>query len=154
MKNPEDRRAYDREYIKRPHAFARRKRYSVEWRKKNTDKIAKYDAKSAPRKREHTKAVRRERRKQVIDLLGGKCASENCRWLNDDGTLGCTNELLLQIDHKKGGGTQERAKLSYDRMLRLILSGKTKPYQLLCAGCNWLKAHTHNEFQCMEGTRR
>lgn len=147
-------RDYQREWIKRPEVRIRRKRSHDIWAENHPEVIAIYAAKSAPKKRERIKQRRRERRASVIALLGGKCTSVECRWLNEDGTLGCSDPRLLQVDHKNGGGTQERKRLSYDVMLRRIASGKTDGYQLLCASCNWLKAHTQNEFASMEGKRK
>ena len=147
-------RNYQRKWIKRPEVRARRKKSRDRWAKKHPEVIAGYDAKYASKRREYTKTTRRERRKKVIEKLGGKCSSKQCRWLNEDGSLGCKNPLLLQVDHKRGGGTKERNRLTYDAMLRHILLGETEPYQLLCAACNWLKAHTNKEFPCMEGKRK
>lgn len=157
-KDPAARRAYHRQYNNKynqqPHVKKKRLKRIKAWKKRNPEAVSRQNAKSAPKKRERIKARRRERRAQVIALLGGKCSSHSCRWLNTDGTLGCKDPRLLQVDHKHGGGTQERNKLSYDVMLRRILLGETKPYQLLCAACNWLKAHTNKEFSSMEGKRK
>lgn len=92
----------------------------------------------------------RELRLEIIEMLGRRCESPDCRWRNDDGTTGCTDVRALQIDHKHGGGSTElragrgaglahlyrvRTDLKYAAM-----TGRKSPYyQLLCANCNWIK---------------
>jgi hypothetical protein len=129
---------------------AHRRQYNKQWVKNNPQKVAAWDAQQLIPRALRLKRKRRDNRNLAIEKLGGKCSSPGCRWLNPDGTLGCNDKRLLQIDHKNGGGTQERARLSYDVMLRQIVEGNLAPYQLLCACCNWLKAHTNNEFASME----
>jgi hypothetical protein len=77
-------------------------------------------------------------RAAALAYLGNKCASPNCRWLNLDGSLGCTDSSILQIDHIAGGGNKERAVLKPKQQYKKILAGSVD-YQLLCANCNWLK---------------
>lgn len=78
-------------------------------------------------------------RKKVFDVLGRKCSNADCKWQNDDGSIGCTDERLLQIDHRNGGGTKEaRGKGGRCAMLRRVLEHPDE-YQVLCANCNWLK---------------
>lgn len=70
-------------------------------------------------------------REQIINLLGGKCAS--CRYNID--------VRALCIDHKNGGGTRERNQRGGDHrfyILKKILQGSTE-YQILCANCNQIK---------------
>ena len=85
-----------------------------------------------------------EARKEIIRLLGSKCSNPNCRWLNLDGSLGCTDERLLQVDHVDDDGYLDRKKLGrscrWVRVLDRIRKGSRK-YQLLCACCNWLKRY-------------
>lgn len=84
--------------------------------------------------------------------LGGKCNSQTCRWVNADGSIGCTDSRALQIDlihggervpndppkkHATGIGNLYQIKKS-------IASGAGK-YQLLCANCNWIKRHINKE---------
>ncbi len=88
-----------------------------------------------------------EKRDKVIDLLGAKCANSNCRYLNEDGTLGCKNRLALQIDHVYDDGCLDRRTLKqsvayWTRVLRDVLSGSDR-YQILCANCNWLKRYAN-----------
>jgi hypothetical protein len=82
-------------------------------------------------------------RKEVVSKLGYKCASLDCRWLNLDDTLGCTDVNLLHIDHKLGKGNKERKATSvssfYRRLLALPEDTLLRKYQLLCPNYNWLK---------------
>ncbi len=85
-------------------------------------------------------------RKQVFDFLGGRCSNPNCKWVNDDKSIRCTDFRCLQIDHINGGGTKEFKKLSYSVFLRKVLSSVIGEYQLLCANCNWIKRKDKKEF--------
>jgi 5-methylcytosine-specific restriction endonuclease McrA len=82
-------------------------------------------------------ANKREVRSRVTVLLnlGGCCAA-----------CGTTNLRLLQIDHRDGGGHQERIKdgLFGKGLVRAILSGAraTDDLQLLCANCHQLKTYS------------
>ena len=86
---------------------------------------------------------------EIKAKLGGRCASPDCRWHNDDGTIGCTDVRALQIDHVQGGGSTELraghgAGLAHLYRVREALkwselAGIQAPYQLLCANCNWIK---------------
>lgn len=78
-------------------------------------------------------------RQEAIDRLGGRCV-----------TCGHPDSRVLQIDHKFGGGADERRDypngVSY---LRHILANlNSDRYQLLCASCNWLKRSTN--FECVK----
>lgn len=75
----------------------------------------------------------------VLVFLGAKCANPECQWLNKDGTIGCADLQVLQVDHVNGGGTKERQRMSYDSLYRKVLKNTTGDYQLLCANCNWIK---------------
>lgn len=143
-------RTYQRKWIKLPHVRAKRKVTHDRWIANNPKRIAELEQRYLPSKANRIREKRRCNREKALQVLGSKCVSADCRWMNEDGTLGCRDPRLLQIDHKLGGGTQERNRLSYDTMLRRIAAGNTKGYQLLCASCNWLKAHTNKEFACME----
>lgn len=76
---------------------------------------------------------------KVIEKLGGRCSNPNCRWVNEDGSHGCTDSRILQVDHVKNDGNQERKKLSYTQIWRQALTDVEGRYQLLCNNCNWLK---------------
>jgi len=89
-----------------------------------------------------------EKRNDVLIYLGGRCAGLDCLWVNSDGSLGCTDERCLQIDHVNGDGAKKRCD-GEDRgtvFYRKVL--KTAPgveYQLLCANCNWIKRSVNKE---------
>lgn len=98
-----------------------------------------------------SKARRNAQRKEAIIALGGKCASPTCKWLNEDGSFGCTVYDALQIDHVNGGGGKELDLLNknYAAFLRKVMREiNTGNYQVLCANCNWIKRH-----QCGENKR-
>lgn len=81
----------------------------------------------------------------VFALLGNRCNNPNCRYLNLDGTLGCTDIRLLHLDHINGGGRKERQILqTQTAMWRKVLKDEGKGYRLLCANCNWL--HRYEKF--------
>lgn len=97
----------------------------------------------------------RNLRTEILAKLGGRCESPGCRWLNDDGTSGCTDSRALQIDHVEGGGSAElraghgvglahlyrvKKDLKYS-----AIGGYASQYQLLCANCNWIKRYTDRE---------
>lgn len=84
----------------------------------------------------------------IIRRLGNKCTSKECRWLNADGTLGCTDTRLLQIDHIFGGGRKDKYQKGvigtgsaafYGRLYRMNDKELHKSFQALCCCCNWIK---------------
>lgn len=88
------------------------------------------------RRRESEKEKTRSRRKEVIELLGGKC--KHC---------GFSDHRALQIDHVYGGGCKEKKTITkrYNAfVIKVVQSGSDK-YQLLCANCNWIKRYKNNE---------
>jgi hypothetical protein len=82
-------------------------------------------------------------RNKVLSHLGNQCSSPGCRWINEDGTMGCTLKDCLQVDHVYGGGRREKEKGA--SLLRKVLRDTTGAYQLLCSNCNWLKRETNKE---------
>lgn len=88
----------------------------------------------------------KEKRDQIIEFFGGRCMNPDCRWKNVDGTLGCNDPRLFQIDHVLDDGfidkwKRKNAALYYTKILQEIREG-SKRYQLLCANCNWMKRST------------
>ena len=91
-------------------------------------------------------------------ILGGRCTSPDCRWLNDDGTLGCTDERVLEFDHIFGGGGEAR-KAGKDSVRAICLEiRKTnrayekftpKPFRfrLLCANCHEIRRKVDGQAQ-------
>ena len=78
-------------------------------------------------------------RKEIIELLGGKCVNP----FNIDHGDFATDDRCLEIDHINNGGSKERSQFSthkqyMDYLLREIKAGN-KNYQLLCSNCNALK---------------
>lgn len=83
---------------------------------------------------------------EVKKILGGRCASPACRWLNEDGTFGCTDLRGLEFDHISGGGSSARRE-GKDSVRSLCLEVKRKNkqgeidfrIQLLCGTCHEIK---------------
>ena len=87
----------------------------------------------------HDDELKDEAHSKVINFLGSRCANPKCRWLNEDGTMGCTDTDLLQLDHVYDDGYLERRRRwTWQRVLQALQKG-TDRYQLLCACCNWKK---------------
>jgi len=128
-KNKDSRRKYE----KTEKGRLRQKRYfnSTKGRKMLNKAQNKYNAKL---------------RRQVLELLGGKCSNPNCSILG-----GCRDVRCLQIDHIKGGGAKERSNgITSSTLLLKILKDPEKAkteYQLLCANCNWIKRYENKEFK-------
>ena len=112
--------------------------------RKNRDRILEkakiYSLKNRELLRQKAADRRSRIRAAVLSLLGNRCANPNCRHLNQDGTLGCKDERLLQIDHIHGNGTKERKRLGNNpyAVFIKVLRDQGKGYRLLCAQCNWL----------------
>jgi len=66
--------------------------------------------------------------------LGGRC--EICE-IND--------MSVLELDHRNGGGRDERRRMSISKMFKRVLTHPTE-YQLLCANCHARKHATKKEF--------
>jgi hypothetical protein len=76
-------------------------------------------------------------RLRALDALGGVCAR-----------CGFADHRALQIDHVRGGGTQEFKNGGENRCsyyLRVIGEALTGKYQCLCANCNWIKKWEEDE---------
>lgn len=84
-------------------------------------------------------------RRAALAYLGNRCSNPQCRWLNEDGTLGCTDPDILHIDHVKSDGNREREKLSDIQIYRRVLEDTEGRYRALCANCNWKKRVTLKE---------
>jgi hypothetical protein len=77
----------------------------------------------------------RNLRNKVLEKLGGKCVQ-----------CGFSDWRALQVDHKNSDGAAERRESkSITQYLKSILKN-SDCYQILCANCNWIKRHTHQEF--------
>lgn len=116
------------------------------WQKNNREKILEYDAKYRDRRGRYRHDRYHTLREKVFEKLGARCSSSSCRWLNDDGTLGCTDRRLLQVDHVHGGGSGRTTRKDGHLMMLDVLSGKYEgDFQILCSNCNWIKRHTNKE---------
>lgn len=88
-------------------------------------------------KKSHQKSYRARLKAKVYALLGGKCAWSGCDWVD---------HRALQIDHKNGDGSKERADgMVGTTFLRKVLEDGGVNYQLLCANHNWVKRVEQNE---------
>ena len=89
-------------------------------------------------RKENQKNLRLRYRLAVLNKLGSKCV-----W------CGFSDLRALQIDHIKGGGHQERKKITNTNAFyqKVIDSVDTKEgvYQLLCANCNVIKRIENEE---------
>lgn len=83
--------------------------------------------------RAYHKAQSKVLRVAVLVLLGNRCVQ-----------CGFSDSRALQVDHIRGGGGKERAKLFSRGIYWRILRG-ARGYQLLCANCNWIKRSMRNE---------
>lgn len=85
----------------------------------------------------YTKKRLEARRAAVIEKYGGVCAR-----------CGFSDIRALCIDHVNGGGNTERR--TGDRgpsfILRLVREPISPNYQILCANCNYIKAHENKEW--------
>jgi hypothetical protein len=111
-----------------------RKEYKRNYRKLNPE------AHSGYQRRWYAK-----RRAEAFAKLGNRCASENCRYFNYDGTLGCDEPHLLQVDHVFGDGAKDRARKNDAKLFDSIMADTKGRYQLLCPTCNWLKRILNRE---------
>lgn len=91
-------------------------------------------------------AYRKQLRIRAMVKLGNRCANPNCRWINDDGSIGCADLRLLQIDHVNGDGHTERAR-ARDTLYLRVLRDTAHRYQALCCNCNYLKRCERGEIR-------
>jgi hypothetical protein len=89
----------------------------------------------------------------VAAKLGYKCASPDCKWMDETtNSFGCRNINMLEIDHILGGGTEDRDCNGQDMWLHVYKLLQTtnmdyvcKYYQLLCSNCNKNKKKVDNQ---------
>jgi len=67
--------------------------------------------------------------------LGGRCARPKCRWLNQDGTFGCTDLRALVLHHKDGSEARREGKDSLMQNVYEVLHGSVR-FEFLCATCH------------------
>lgn len=118
------------------------------WRKNNPEKVKQQKAAYYVRNADVLKVWRapgnlarsRALRLRVLMLFGGKC--QYC---------GFSDPRALQVDHKNGGGNQERKILKgTSSRYKQVLADPTR-YQLLCANCNWIKREEEQEYRWESG---
>lgn len=87
-------------------------------------------------------------RLRAITKLGGRCAAKTCRWLNENGTLGCKDERALQFHHRDGGGSAKRreGKESLRQIYFKVLRGSLG-YELLCGCCHEIEKKVERRSQ-------
>lgn len=124
--------------MSRPKRYESNQVYKATWYSQNRER---------QRQRNYINSARK--RNEVVARLGGKCSNPNCRWMNEDGTLGCTDFRCLNIDHVNGDGKEERKRPNYLReMYKAILDGNCDGrYQLLCCNCNFIKMVQNKEYR-------
>lgn len=101
------------------------------WYRKHKAQATAWYKKNCEKQKEYARLRWKRLREQVIKHLGGKCA--HC---------GIKDHRVLHVDHKYGGGTQERKKMGGSaqfKIYKLVLKDKTGRFQLLCANCNRIK---------------
>lgn len=102
------------------------------WRKNNKEKYNHYQReyymKNKNKFKDATMTYYQKLRKQVLDILGGKCKA-----------CGADDWRILQINHLNGGGSKELNQSPY-RMYRAIVNSErnTDDLDCRCANCNIL----------------
>jgi hypothetical protein len=89
-----------------------------------------------------------ELKREARRILGGRCANPTCRWINEDGSRGCTDERALIFDHIEGGGSAARREgrdsvrtICYEikKYAKYQLDATLFRFQLLCANCHEIR---------------
>jgi len=139
-------------------------KYDREWRKRNPDKVKKYNKdkyqrdklyhperlarkkikakewflKNRSQHREYqrnwSKNKLNEIKEKVFKKLGNVCSR-----------CGYSDKRALCIDHKNGGGVKELRSLSVFQYYKKVLEDTTGSYQILCHNCNWIKKWERKE---------
>ena len=120
--------------------------HTKEWIASHPERVKFYDKKYLRSRAVSNSIRRRQFRHDAIIKLGGRCVSPNCKWVNEDGTSGCTDFRILQFDHVKGKGTKDRKKRGFEKLCKAVLKDNKGEFQLLCSNCNWIKAFENREF--------
>lgn len=106
------------------------------WRRKKRQAIPRYGAYAPELRRQIERAKVRAIRAKIHGWLGNEC------W-----KCGASDTRVLQIHHRKGGGSKERREhgWNYLRYLnRLSFQTLRKRYQLLCANCHAIATWEEN----------
>jgi hypothetical protein len=105
-------------------------------RAKRLKYFSEYNKKRRESERKRLALFHTTQRKEIIDLLGGKCSR-----------CGFDDYRALQIDHVEGGGRKEIESLKSSYLFHVIkeIKAGSKKYQCLCANCNWIKKWENKE---------
>lgn len=131
QKNKEKIKRYNQKY--RQEHKEELKEYHKKYRQEHKEKIKKRNKKYHQKHREKIIEWNQNRRKEVLDVMGGKCVY-----------CGCDRVEALQINHKYGGGRQDPAGTG-TRLIGAILHDrrKTDDLEIACYVCNaWHKLVT------------
>ena len=139
-------------------------KYSREWRKKNPDKVKKYNkdkyerdklynperlekkkemhkkwfqenkSKQREYQREWSKKKLNDLKEKIFNKLGHSCVK-----------CGFSDKRALCIDHINGGGYNELKSGSVYKYYKKVIEDKNNTYQILCHNCNWIKRSENNE---------
>jgi hypothetical protein len=134
FKSKERRKEYIRNYAKEKLDAMSEEEKRIFYKERYSKDVKKY--------RDHREGLRNK----AIEKLGRRCSNPRCKWVNEDGTIGCTDRRCLQIDHVKGGGKRDRETMCSSMFIHKVLKDKTGAYQLLCANCNWIKRVDNKEY--------
>jgi len=136
-------------------------RADKKWRDKNPVKVKKMRKKRWQRLKSDKKLLKQhnedsrvrsnirriKNRKNLIQILGGKCSCIN-HLCPCGGKCDVTNEVILTFDHVNGGGRKDKIKVPTNYAIYPDLAKKR--LQLLCANCHLFKTKINNEFNPKE----
>ena len=103
-------------------------------REREYKKMRREDPGYVERLRSHARDYNRRLRQAVLERLGQKCSR-----------CGYKDVRALEIDHKFGGGTEERRRLGYPTYYVHVLRHLDR-FQILCANCNMIKRRENGEW--------
>jgi hypothetical protein len=92
-------------------------------------------------------------RRRAIIGLGGRCVAKTCRWHNDDGTTGCSDERALHFHHTGGEGSIRRqvgkdsSRSNTFEIIRHLKYGWAPRFELFCANCHEIETSTKGQRQ-------
>ena len=79
-------------------------------------------------------------RSENIEKLGGRCSNPDCRWHNEDGTIGCSDKRSLEFDYKDEDGAKEWLAIRPGLKGLYYIKNNPERFHLLCANCNQIKS--------------
>lgn len=95
-----------------------------------------YYKKNQVRLNRYSNQWRENKRKNIIDELGGKCRA-----------CGETDQIVLDIDHINDDGAKERRETKRKNIVDIISANPESlhKYQVLCKNCNWRKEYNRRK---------